>query len=1462
MNPFRGKKSDSQESSFPFSSQVAPHQEKHPTTVLPELPQASDFRTSLILKDLSKRFSVLRLQTGEPVTVRDLKHKFAEQRRRGARNQITEEEEVMLLETLGRMRSKTTPSGKSQDIIVNESAEHYPDRSTSPVNSSIHASPTSSPSGKATKRYSNNLFGSGRLRDYTYFRNAGSNLGRASSTRVSSMTPTETSISIQEISSLHDGLQTLMSETSSMKSGLDSKLTNPFILMSAADEQMVESSPAIDKLVLKRASNAFADAIKELEEETEDEVVLPRLNRPSLDSGPRQPESVADGALSSQSSLHSPAVVETGTAISSDKQVITHSDPRASPVHPRSLPGYIPGMPRPMTPRDLDLDEQRSISTTPRAMSPLPVDVASSVVSRHLSSVSASLGSVSPQPSSPPPTTTTFRPSTPSRSTPLFLQRSPSGRRTPDNGPTSGDVIEFDHPLNSSIISSRRAASPSTASVSNHIPTMLSRPTTPSNLVWKQNGHERNGSWLSDSAMSDSQSLDMQSSVSRHAVSPLPDSTMLDQVFGGDSSSNISGSTRVTRSPTPSHNSPRSVAFPNIDISPRNGSKRSSRQNTASPFLFGQYAPLVLLPVVSSSRSSLESIGSSYHSWEGEKDRCLNVFSDSDDQLPAWHDIRVERANSVMSGEFADDDEWDPEEIIGRYTALKTSDFKAMQEKLVSLSTARDEVRERAPSIRRRRPSTSQSNYSVNGRDRIASPQPASPTATSSEQISTVLGAAAGNILSRPPDVIDTSVQRVSSEPSPNTRRNRDLAQALFGDDLEKERESTPKPSYLHITKEPRSVAPEALNGADIENTNSTEKFASFRLLSPYPNIPSTIQEADLAREVQEKVEAATFALRKNPPNNEPRIERSILGSISRRRINPSQISEPRLVSASTSVDAVPIRPNPVSNSGTSKIGSRFRKLRGSLRSKNPAAANGDAAQVQTEASQSVNYDLSKPVANATENGRSKAAVASESAPTSPGLKGFMARFRSKRGVDNATLDRRGAPQVSPSVVSLATSQADRTTLPSSIANDSVGPSSGSSLLHVSEQIRSSQETAPTSLDSNTAALRQLFDAASNLGLDQNALNALIASSSSVPRPATRSGISAVAGQTEGSKRDQPMILTSENGWTWPPSSCEGEVDPKHETSNPPEAVDRLPSETRKSEDGLSENVPNAIVRRTIIYPSDSPIPSDPNSLAKKGSHRRRASVQSTSSRSIQDRVPTPPPPRSPTSKSFANGPSPPVPQLPHSLLSNAELYKTSAYVPRHSFEKSTSAYDSLYEMYGEELASATGKEFSTSSKPFLNSNPDAPALELIELANGETIWSIVNGLRDEDNESAYAGRTSFGSEFSTREGNSDGLQVHVKDHRKTGSKGSNSSFASRRRIVQGKNRPETKVYYSTSTQIGRLIENLSQGMDSGSFKFSSNPPQTGHSASSSLSLQPSTNDAHWTVEERLEHMLESIAKG
>lgn len=67
------------------------------------------------------------------------------------------------------------------------------------------------------------------------------------------------------------------------------------------------------------------------------------------------------------------------------------------------------------------------------------------------------------------------------------------------------------------------------------------------------------------------------------------------------------------------------------------------------------------------------------------------------------------------------------------------------------------------------------------------------------------------------------------------------------------------------------------------------------------------------------------------------------------------------------------------------------------------------------------------------------------------------------------------------------------------------------------------------------------------------------------------------------------------------------------------------------------------------------------------------------------------------------------------------------------------------------------------------------------------------------------------------------------------------------------------QVFFSSSAQIGRLIENMSRGMDAGSFNITPDQGRSGHSASSSLGSEA---DMRWTVEERLEQMLSSMGSG
>lgn len=449
------------------------------------------------------------------------------------------------------------------------------------------------------------------------------------------------------------------------------------------------------------------------------------------------------------------STVNEGVAISIDKTIHDEfSERRASPIPGRTVPGYVPGMPRPMTPRDLDHEEQRSHSTTPRAQSPF-VDASPSTVLSNISTSKLRRESISSKPS----------PITPVAAAPLFLQRSTNGRYTPDDSHRgSNDSVDFGDSPNLSILARRRPASPLSSppyqpmAVSTSRPP--SRPTTPSNIIWTPNpnqgprsnssSHSRNNSWTMDNGgTSNSDFLEsLMDRTKLQSRSPtLPDTSastfnynappalpmvnpLHDQAASADQAhayipdvdvgSPLLASSYTHRSDTPTQNtqrSPTSPAFSNFDLSPR-GARRSSRQNApSSPFNISAFPPLAYSPRANSSRSSLDSVGSSFHSWD-EADKVLKFFSPANDPQPAvWHDFGTSRSTSVSPGNGSpDEDEWDPEEIIERYAGIKKVDIVTVQEKLVTaafVKIANTDPRDRAPSaLRRRRPSTSQSNYS------------------------------------------------------------------------------------------------------------------------------------------------------------------------------------------------------------------------------------------------------------------------------------------------------------------------------------------------------------------------------------------------------------------------------------------------------------------------------------------------------------------------------------------------------------------------------------------------------------------------------------------------------------------------------------------------------------------------------------------------------------------------------
>ncbi|KAG2158420.1 uncharacterized protein EDB93DRAFT_668503 [Suillus bovinus] len=1560
MHRFR-KRSDPITRSHPFDEDWFTPTSEHKQLLA--LPPASDFRTSLILPDLTRRFTLLRSSSGDPLTLDDLRSKFAEQRARGVSNQISEEEEDMILETLGRMRTKNAVLGPTSSSKLEGGSDanatdlgmesDYTHERTSHIStttssttypaSSVTSSP--SPSSRSTKRYSNNLFASGRFREYSYLRSVSQRSG--SSRGAASITPSDSDHSLREkpSSNYSESLRPVTPEGSGPVSSVPSSpndktpLARSTSLISSiedfpsqalADSNKSNTHPSSNNSVsVQRVELALECVIRDFEEEAEDEILMPRTAHPAPRSSDVEQSSTSSPASDSTSgaSTQSPNDYEGGTAISSDKQMnIDNERQRFSPTPlgragtisptPR-LPGYIPGMPRPMTPRDpsFDSDDARAHSATPRAMSPtLPNVNGASLITTTFTSSLLRRGSDASR--------STPRPISPSVTPPAssFLSRSAGGQYSSDSQRESASGTDQEASVSSAF--RRKPVSPLTGSALRPM-VVSSRPGTPSNITWNVNSpsnipstsnrthsrrgsssshsHSRNGSLSADTDLQST--ADKSKSPNRpvrvpvppespvypqapnagarnHSTSPAPVDYRSPSSLSGviNYGSSRSFSSRSMRSPTPtqSRSTTASPAFSSND-SPsfsNHATVRSSRHHhkSSSHFSLGLSQPVAFSALTNSSQSSLESTGSSYHSWSAEqkKDVTVDFFSDVEQQS-RWHDL--DKSSSVTPGSLQDDEDF--EDIIRRYAGLTKSDFVVIQDKLVSAARAKEnntEPRERTNSLRRRRPSTSQSNYSQNGRDnRVASPPPNQPVAS---QVSTtgrrspapdqaakahaLLDSVVGSIPRAPTVgvVTDSKVEledpaEIKTSPT-TTRRNRDLARALgFGDEqgvIDSPQDKSPAVEDIPQSNDP----PKTQLSSDASPYSLPFRSASVR--SPQPLMDQT----ELVNEVRRKAEAATAALMKTPSGQRFTDANASSISVTRKKISPSQISAPHLVSAPTSVETIPLPQQPKTLTSTPlthqpslNITQRMRRLRNTLRVKQPVPSGEEVTpfpldlQPTTAPLPSVSLDrrptlpLPKGYAygSSTDLGKAKSPTSISNPPASatPGLRGFMSRFR-KRTADTPAENSNGLSRASPTTPSSTTSS-HHSQGPVGSPVNTVSPASAPVLASTSVPIVGGVQPnidGPPAMGNDSAAVKQLFEAATNLGLDQAALNDLLARSASVSSRTAGWSLSRSTSNIATSSsiaRGDLSAMRSRSPLPEPQFSDDGGISSGGDDRTVRKLSIRKTREFSHNHQGIPENP--AIVRRTLIFPSDfRASKTDLSQMARKPSgkrHRRPGSATSAQSgRSVHDRAPTPPPPKSNGGKRFSTDRSPP---LPTSITAQAEalLNPLTSDAP---VEKPNSAYDSLYDMYaGESKNSNAPADDAVDIGNSHEGHPDGAALELIEMANGETIWSIVNGLRDDDLESAYASRTSLTSEYSLRD-NTEALQVFVKEHDRSTSKGSGSSFLSRKKPSQSKNRPETKVFYSSSTHIGRLIESLSQGMDAGSFNF---------------------------VEEKLEHMLGSM---
>lgn len=192
------------------------------------------------------------------------------------------------------------------------------------------------------------------------------------------------------------------------------------------------------------------------------------------------------------------------------------------------------------------------------------------------------------------------------------------------------------------------------------------------------------------------------------------------------------------------------------------------------------------------------------------------------------------------------------------------------------------------------------------------------------------------------------------------------------------------------------------------------------------------------------------------------------------------------------------------------------------------------------------------------------------------------------------------------------------------------------------------------------------------------------------------------------------------------------------------------------------------------------------------------------------------------------------------------------------------------------EASTSSAAQLASSTSRNDSANAAGPALQLVEYSNGQVVWSVVDSLRSAgagaDSEYDYDGVGDDSSLFdrnraSTMSTETDGanrgdsrddaVQLLFREHRRISSKGSGTSFVSRRKVLPPSKsdfRPETKVngdlkfsshelyltraftdlvqvFFSSAADIENLIESISRGLEAGSFNILPNRQDSAHTS-------------------------------
>lgn len=570
--------------------------------------------------------------------------------------------------------------------------------------------------------------------------------------------------------------------------------------------------------------------------------------------------------------------------------------------------------------------------------------------------------------------------------------------------------------------------------------------------------------------------------------------------------------------------------------------------------------------------------------------------------------------------------------------------------------------------------------------------------------------------------------------------RQKALADALFGSDSD----ATVKDSQFGFG---RSQSLRAFTMPPATSDSPAQEQEKEQQFPVQENIKS--DERLLAEDVERRAMAATAALKSA---STPRLHEgngmATNGRKAGKKLNTRQISSPQLVSATTSVDTIPLSalagsqpstpisqlpPPPTQQHSQSKLSQRFKKLTGNLRTRAPLPTGEEISPYVIEVSTppaeqtpangttrvfpSADSPKSAPIITAdspapaptTPNLDDSQSSSAPSTPTQPRLRGFMARLRKGRKDSTDTRARAPSPlgpngQMAKTIpppphIPAAMLKIEPVRMPDNLSSSSLAPSGAGveappppppPVASVGDS--GIQQTAPTTshVPSHTPApsqqvdeeaIRQLYDAASQLGLDKSAIkDILVRSQSTSSRSTAWTQMSSAATPSTADTPltpplPPPATLDRSMSMTTPKPPRAGASLGRQLSLKPYTGTLPLRSASTTPDDSAAPRA--SVIRRTVIFPS--PPGRTSSEMARRPStskHRRTRSGSIHSNKSVQDRAPTPPPSRAPVNKRFSKDLFPPVPQLPSGVEGTAT--STPQVQRSGSASGNASNYDSL----------------------------------------------------------------------------------------------------------------------------------------------------------------------------------------